>query len=168
MCAFKTLSPIKTQRSLVHHAIVCLCADWHGCELREGLRGLCWGWGCLSDCLRTKHLLWPVIKALGNNRHDIHLDKHTFTAGCVRLNVCSLALTCTCMHTQEKKKEPRSLFFKTCPTIMVETVLKLFVATGKVLAVLKCLRCSLRDLRLCWIGKVFFGSAYPEEEEADR
>lgn len=144
----------------MHHAIVCLCADWHGCELREGLRGLCWGQGCLSDCLRTKHLLWPVIKALGNNRHDIHLDKHTFTT---RWVCCSCVLeclfTCSCIYTEKT--------FKTFAKMLNENVLKLFEATGKVLAVLQCLRCSLRDPRLCWNGKVFFGSAYPEEGQAD-
>lgn len=50
--------------------------------------------GAWAVFLRTKHLLWPVIKALGNNRHDIHLDKHTHT------------LLCVC----------EKLFFKTIPT----------------------------------------------------
>lgn len=105
-CAFKTLSPITAERSLVHRAIVRPCSDWHGCQLSEGLRGLRWGRGCLSDCLRTKHLLWPVIKALGNNRHHIHLDKHTFTLMCVCvcalvhvcMDKCALALTVVCAH----------------------------------------------------------------------
>ncbi|MEQ2172273.1 hypothetical protein GOODEAATRI_019452 [Goodea atripinnis] len=49
----------------------------------EGGQGPCAGAPhCLSDCLRTKHVLWPVIKALGNNRLDIHLDKHSFTCRC--------------------------------------------------------------------------------------
>lgn len=150
----KPKSPIKAKRSLVHHSIVCLCTDWHGCELREGLGGLCWG--CLSDCLRTKHLLWPVIKALGNNRHDIHLDKHTCSAGCVRCS-CLLECMCTCSHLQlyaHTGKTSRRIFFKTFRNILDKSVLKLFEATGKVLTVLQSLRCFLRDPHLCWIGKV--------------
>lgn len=151
MCAFKTLNPIEVQISLVYQAIVCLSAEGHGPEPREGLRGLCWGWGCLSDCLRTKNLLWLVIKALGNNRHNIHLDKYTFTGGCVSLNACSLALICRCMHTNTYKI-PRNPFLKTFPTIMDETVLKCPVVTGKGFTVLRYLRCSLWDVQLCWMN----------------
>lgn len=132
MRGFKTLSPIEAQRSLAHRAIVCLPADWHGCELREGLRGLCWGRGCLSDCLRTKHLLWPVIKALGNNRHDIHLDKHTFTRQswvCMRawmyIHLLSLAVVGTHGKKKKKKSSKKPFLFKHSPTIIDKTVLKL-------------------------------------------
>lgn len=82
---------------------------------------------------------------------------------CMYVHLVSLVVVCV-VYTE---KIPRNLFFKTFHTIIDNTVQKLFEEIGKMLVVLPCLRCSLRDLRLCWIGKVFFGSAYFEEEQAD-
>lgn len=149
----------------MHHAIVCLCADWHGCELRAGLRGLSRGWGCLSDCLRTKHLLWPVIKALGNNRHDIHLDRYTFTAGCVYVCVClnaySPAPALSCMHRQKKFQQHHSYkhfltIIDEAPSLMLqmwrlEKSLECCGASGVPSGICGCVglgKCSLAQLTL--------------------
>ena len=45
-----------------------------------------------SDCLRTKHLLWPVIKAMGNNGHNIRWDTHTHSPSCECVCVYLLSL----------------------------------------------------------------------------